>query len=183
MYTALAEERYTFVPDQGYVVEGENAPKYMVVEGFFFHAINRYKEGDERYKAFLGELGIAHNSAGDTAITKATFALQIAVKKRGDECKLYHDAPDDVFNQVQFDTERTLVHTTKKIYVQMLKELQAAATPPSIVEDFLEQRIRPTVTLASSDPPIESLEIMDLLEKDKNCQKMRSEFRLSTTVI
>lgn len=161
----MASERYTFVPGQGYVVNPKTAPKYLVVSGFYDHAMFNYRAGFDYYEAFLKQLNIKPNTDAETAITKATLAARLLSFERMDAMKPYQNAPDDVWDRMQFETLKEEVRGLRKIYATMFKELGGALQ--QVVETFLENNVRDTVGLTASDPPLRELDAMDLFEKEK----------------
>jgi len=164
---SLASERYTFVPGQGYVVNPKTAPKYLLVSAFYDHSLFNYRAGFGHYEAFLKQLNIKPNTEAEPTITKAILKREVLRIERMDALKPHQNAPEDVWDDMQFDTLKEEVCDVKKIYTTMLKELATQGVLPEVVETFLEKKIRDTTNLTASDPPVRELDAFDVFEKEE----------------
>jgi hypothetical protein len=154
---SFADERYTFVPGSGYVLNPKTAPQSML----------NFRAGFDHYEAFLKQLNIKPNTNAEAAITKATLEARLLSFKRMDAMKPYQNAAEDVWNRMDIETLKDEVRSLKTIYTIMLNELAPEGISQEVVETFLEKNIRDTVSVTSSDPPLKELDAFDLFEKEE----------------
>jgi hypothetical protein len=162
----LASERYTFVDGYGYVINPKIAPKYLVVSAFYDQAMFNYKAGTDHYKAFLKQLNIKHGTKAEMAITKATLAARLNTIERMHAMTAYDNDPG-LWDKMQFETLNEEVRSLKKIYTNMLNELATEGISQEVVETFLEKKVRDTVNLVASEPPLRELDAFDLFDKEE----------------
>ena len=161
---AAAQERFRVEADR-YVVEGKNLSKFSCVRGFLNAAFANYCSGETNFNAFLDKLGMEPDTPPSRIVTRAMF-LDQALQTEVQDMRPYVNADPVTYERVRYDWLRDQVPRLRIIYDAMIADLIKLGVSEEVIGRFIDQEVRPTITMFSIDePPTKDLEIMDLFEK------------------
>ncbi|HSR49536.1 MAG TPA: hypothetical protein VLV83_01835 [Acidobacteriota bacterium] len=148
---------------EGYRRTGHEIPKYVVVGAFFNVAGIKLEAGERNWARMLGRIGVQHQSNADRLLRDAT-AEALRVDRRTTDLTLYRNDPE-MFERVQLEAVRRKVRELAQIYYGLRDTLEAEGVDLRQFDAFLEEKIRPTVSMVSfPTPDYELFEIMEEFE-------------------
>lgn len=160
----FAGERWKPSEQGGFVVEGKDLPKFECVRGFYNVALWCFRAGDDNFAGFLGELGIKTDSDAAKAIKKAMFLAQ-ALALEEQEIAVVERSSPSAWDEAQQNFLRKRVLALKDIYQKMRRELEKLGVHMAQIETFMDNKVRDSIAMFATEPPVKELEIMDLFAK------------------
>jgi len=119
-------------------------PFYSVVCWFYRDVLTSYRYGEAAQNQDWQRLGVKPDSPEANSILKAAFRAQALFL---DFPQLPFGASDQEFREAQYKAQQREVRELQAITLTMIRELRSGGAPLHLWELYLEQKIRPSISV------------------------------------
>lgn len=138
---------------------GEQLPKFVVVRKYFRVLDNCRAMGQGAYTRMLNRLGISKNTVAEQKLLEALVKAKANEKLRVDLTP-HLNKDRDSFMQIQYESLRQRVHGLRKIYRELIEELNALGISEQVLDIAVEEMRPGMIMVSSPTPEYEAVEIM-----------------------